>query len=88
MGRCQLPVVSCRRPKPTLSPTEATRVGHPSSSKIDCKSLFRNILPASLVRSIFCGETRKMLKTGYLLICISITKSIFCEETRKLLQTL
>jgi len=60
-------------------------VGHPhaSSSKIDCKSLFRNILPASPVRSIFYGEACKAFKTWELRLGVSVTESISCGETRK-----
>ena len=54
--------------------------GHASLSKIDCKSLFRNILPASLVRSIFYVEARKILKTWDLHLELSTTESIFCKQ--------
>ena len=66
-------VASCQWSRLTEGWSEPT-------TEIDCKSLFRNILPVTIAESIFCGEARKIFKTWDLRPDLSITESIFCKQ--------
>ena len=66
-------VASCQWSRLTEGWSEPT-------TEIDCKSLFRNILPVTIAESIFYGETRKIFKTWDLRRDVSTIDSIFCKQ--------
>src|ERR1022692_3460964 len=76
----QLSVASCQSSVASCQWSRLTGGWSAPSTEIDCNSLFRNILPVTITESIFCGETRKILKTWDLRHDVSTIDQIFCEK--------